>query len=138
MARVLCVVCPSFTEAPTKNGNNFAGKKKGNLQKEIAQFKKDLKQVTVFCCEVENEWMFQTCKSPQNRLLPCAIVNKHAGIRGMPAINEDEAKEIAKMVLRLKGVSSRTQLEALKEGRLKIPRKKLTYKSIFEKRISAA
>ena len=72
--------------------------KKGTLQKEITELKKDLRQVTVFCCDVENEWLFQTCRSPQNRMMGLAIGNKHASIRGTPAVEAEEAAEVTRMV----------------------------------------
>ena len=77
----------------------------------------------------------QSCKSPQRFLFDLAIINKHASLRGMPKVSENEAAEIAKMVLTLKGVNSKAKTEALKEGRLSMTGKGFTYRVILKREV---
>ena len=87
-----------------------------------------LKSVVTFCCEVEDESLSKTCASRQNRMADLAISIKHACIKGMPEIDENDAKMIAKAVLGLKGVNSKAQQEAQKAGRLRMQAKKFSYR----------
>ena len=51
---------------------------KKTLQKKTAEFKAIVMQVIIFYVEESDEHLFEACRSPENRLQPLAIDNKHA------------------------------------------------------------
>ena len=59
-----------------------------------------------------------------------AISNKHAGVRGMPQLEEEEARKVTAAVLAMRGVSQRKQKQAHQERNLKLHRRPMAYKGL--------
>ena len=51
-----------------------------------------------------DEWHFATSYARANRLAPLGITNKQAAIKGMPILEESEAKAVAKEILLARGL----------------------------------
>ena len=64
-----------------------------SLQTAIKLFKKRLRKVALHCVTKQDEWFFQTCQARSNRMGDFAIPNRHAAIRGMPKLSEEDAKQ---------------------------------------------
>ena len=82
----------------------------------------------VFCCDVQDENVFKACASRQNRLMGLAIGNKHACIQGMPVVDDMDAEAIADEILKFKGVVSKKQKDANKNGTLFLKDKNFGYR----------
>ena len=63
----------------------------------------------------EHTWLFETSYVARNRLRRAAITNRQAAIRGIPYIEEEEATQIMKVLLALRGSIKRNKL---KRGKL--------------------
>ena len=77
-----------------------------SLKSQIARFKADVRKLKLYCCDIEDAWIFQACKSPLNRLREVAITNKHAAILGMPRITKEDATAIVTNILAIKNATS--------------------------------
>ena len=73
-----------------------------SFKSQIAKFKADVRKLKLYCCEIDDEGILETCKSPQNRLKEVAIMNEHAAIRGMPKIIKKDATDIVTHILAIK------------------------------------
>ena len=49
-----------------------------------------------------------------------AVQNEHPGIKGMPILEEQEARRIAKAILALKGITKQQQIDALQKDELQL------------------
>ena len=98
------------------------------LQHEIARFKSNVRKISISCVHEEEEWKLQTSYRRTNRLKHLGISNKHASIRGTPAISEDDNGSIAKAILMMRGASTKKHKEAHEKGELKLVVKPFTYK----------
>ena len=86
-------------EKPTRAKGKKLLEPKVTLLKKIAEFKAAVRKVMVFCCDIQDEQLFRTCPSRQNRLIDLAIANKQSAVQGRPYIPENEAKAIAADIL---------------------------------------
>ena len=75
---------------------------KNTLQKEVVAFKKINRKVFMMACLAEKEWILKPSNTRKNRLRCIAVANKHASIRGMPVINDEEHKQIAKRLIAMR------------------------------------
>ena len=82
------------------------------------------------CTKKEDEWHLHTCEARSNRMEELAISNKHAGIKGMPRLEEEEARKVTAAVLAMRGVNQRKQKQVHQEGNLKLHRRPLAYKGL--------
>ena len=80
----------------------------------------------------DQEWIIGTCYSRQNRLKSAGVTNKHAGIKGMPHLSQQEGEEMIKVILAMKGKTSTKQKEEHKKGKLKIKGGPLTYSRVMD------
>ena len=85
------------------------------LHNEITVFKKVVIRMSLQCTPDEEEWQLETSYARAHRMKPLAIQNKHAGINGMPIIEEKGAANIAGTVLALEGISKEKHMEALEK-----------------------
>ncbi len=69
--------------------------------------------------KMEDEWMFDTCYAPGNRLKEAAIENRQAAIKGLPCIDDKDAEAVMRLLIALRGINSKKQVEAWREGGLK-------------------
>ena len=58
-----------------------------------------------------------------------AIENKQAAIKGLPCIGDQEASSITRMVLALRGINGKEQIEAWEQGELRVAPQKLKLQS---------
>ena len=82
----------------------------------------------VWAAAEEDVWLFEASRARANRLKGLAVDNKHAGIRGLPFLNSEQAEYVTEAIIELKGMNGKKQKEAHKEGKLKALPKPLTYK----------
>ena len=101
-----------------------------SLQTAIKQFKTRARKVAQHCIAKEDEWQLQPCEARKNRMEALAICNKHAGIKGMPRLNDQEAKRVTAAVLAMRGVNQKKQKLAHQEGNLKLHRRPMAYKGL--------
>ena len=59
-----------------------------------------------------------------------AISNRHAAIRGMPKLNDDDARRVTAAILAMRGVNQRKQKLTHQDGNLKLHRRPLAYKTL--------
>ena len=95
------------------------------LQKQIAEFKKAINNIKTFAINDAQEWQLQTTYSNKHRLKQPAIENRQAAIRGVPCMSEEDATNIMKMLLAMRGLDKQKHIEAWKAGELKIVPHKL-------------
>ena len=91
---------------------------KNNLQKEMAAVKKISRKVFMMSCPAEKEWILKPSNTRRNRLRCLAIANKHASIKGMPIIMDEENKQIVKRLLAMRGSRNPKQKKLWDEGNL--------------------
>ena len=78
--------------------------------------------------EEGDEEQLATSYSQKNRLRTMGIVNKHAAIKGMPVLKDEEAKMMTQAILAMRGVNQRMMKELHEEGNLKLQEKVLASK----------
>ena len=78
--------------------------------------------------EEGDEEQLATSYSQKNRLRTMGIVNKHAAIKGMPVLKDEEAKMMTQAILAMRGVNQRRMKELHEEGNLKLQEKVLVSK----------
>ena len=100
-------------------------KKTQMLQPKIAEFKKAVRKIKKHAVKKEDEWMFDTCYVPKNRLKDAAFENRQAAIQGMPCLDDKDAEAVMRLMIALRGINSKKQIEEWKEGRLKVLPQKL-------------
>ena len=64
----------------------------------------------------EEEWHFAASYARANRLLPLGITNKHAAIKGLPCLEESEAKAVAKESLLARGLLKTKKQQAASDN----------------------
>ena len=95
-------------------------KAKPSLQKELAAFKSITRKMATQCIDECDEWILQPCPSQENRLRKLAVANKHASIKGLPAVGIDDASQIAATILKLRVFLKKSQKELHQKGLLKL------------------
>ena len=101
-----------------------------SLQTAIKNFKRRTRKVALHCVRKEDEWNFHTCNARRNRLETIAISNKHAAIKGMPQMSDEDARRISSAILAMRGVNQRKKKQAHQDGNLKLHRRPLAYKGL--------
>ena len=92
------------------------------LQTAITFFKRT-RMVALHCVAKQDEWHCQTCQARSNRLEELAISNRHAAIRGMPKMIEQDAKRVTAAILAMRGVNQRKQKLIHQDGNLRLHRR---------------
>ena len=87
------------------------------LQPTIAEFKKAVRKIKKHAVKKEDEWMFDTCYVPKNRLKDAAIKNRQVAIQGMPCLDDKDAEAVMRLMIALRGINSKKEIEEWKEGR---------------------
>ena len=87
-----------------------------SLQKAIAAFKVRCRRVRTFCIEEGDEEQLATSYSQTNRLKPMGIENMHAAIKGLPVLEEEDARMVTQAILAMRGVNQRRHKEQHEEG----------------------
>ena len=70
----------------------------------MANFKAAVRWTAARGVAKEDEWQLSTSYARANRLSPLGITNKHAAIKGLPILDEDEAKAVANDIMLAKGL----------------------------------
>ena len=105
---------------------------KDHLLNKLANFKKACRRVAADCISEDQEWVLATCYSRINRLGAAGIANKHAGIKGMPAMTEGEKEAMMQTLLELKGKGSKKNKSEHQMGRLQIKSTPFSYTRFAE------
>ena len=100
---------------------------KETLLTKLANFKKTCRRFAADCTHEEQEWVLDTCYSRINRLSAAGVANKHAGVKGMQALGEDEKDLTMMTMLELKGKGSKKQKEQHQGGKLVIKKAPFKY-----------
>ena len=74
-------------------------------QTAIKKFKKRARRVALHCMKKKEEWNIHTCDARKNRLETIAISNKHAAIKGMPKLSDQDARKVNSAILAMRGVN---------------------------------
>ena len=82
------------------------------------------------CLTKQDEWHFQTCQARLNRMEQLAIANRHAAIKGMPKLSQEDARRVTAAILAMRGVNQRKQKQTHQDGNLKLHRRPLAYKGL--------
>ena len=99
-------------------GENFLTER-GKLKSMLKSFKQQVRWLAVHAVAVDQEWTLQTSKTRANRLRPLGVTNKHACIKGIPVLSDEQAKMIAKCILVLKNhLKTKKQKEFWENGEL--------------------
>ena len=64
----------------------------------------------------EDDWHVATSYSRANRLLPLGVTNKHAAIKGLPMLDDEEAKAVAREILLARGLLKTKKQKAAHEN----------------------
>ena len=119
MDRAFCDVCSPWRMSRRREGKrnrSFDGSPM--LQKQIADFMSH----TV---KENQEWIMGTSYIARHRLKDIAIENRRAAIKGLPEIEDERAEKIMKVILAMRGISKKKQIEMWKEGKLQVTPQKL-------------
>jgi len=100
-------------------------KKTQMLQPKIAELKKAVRKIKKHAVKTEDEWMFDTCYATGNRLKDAGIENRQAAIKGMPCLDDKDAEAVMRLLIALRGINSKKQVEAWREGGLKVAPQRL-------------
>ena len=71
------------------------------------------------------EWIIDTSYVAKHRLRDAAIENRQAAIKGLPKIEDEDAAKIMKVILAMRGINKKKQIEAWREGHLQVRPQKL-------------
>ena len=99
-----------------------------SLQSAVADFKRRVRLISKVSTHAKDEWHLETCTSISNRLEPLAIASRQAAIRGMPAIEKEDSKYIARAILAMRGVNQKFHKKQHADGTLMILQKPFAYK----------
>ena len=77
----------------------------------------------------KEEWNIHTCDARKNRFETIAISNRHAAIKGMPKLSDQDARKVNSAILAMRGVNQKNK-QAHQEGKLKLHRRPLAYKGL--------
>ena len=98
----------------------------------LANFKRACRRVAADCTCEDQEWVLATCYSRINRLGTAGIANKHAGIKGMPAMSEEEKDLTMQTLLELKGKGTKKHKSQHQMGNLHVKKAPFNYARFAE------
>ena len=98
----------------------------------MAEFKQLLRKIAKHAVWESDEWRLQTDTARKPRLRGLAVDGRAPAIRGMPIVEEEDAKAIVRAVLAMRGADKKKHKEALEEGTLKLPLKKLPMQGVVQ------
>jgi hypothetical protein len=98
------------------------------LASDVAKFKSMTRMIATQCIDEGEEWILSTSYARANRLKEAAVSNKHAAIQGMPKVPQEEAEQIMKAILRMKGAYTKKHREAHEQERMRMHSKPLTFR----------
>ena len=93
---------------------------KNTMQTDIAALKKISRTVFSLTCPLEHEWIIKPSYARGNRLRSIAVANKHASIKGMPVVTDEENSQIVKRLLAMRGIRSIKQQKAWGDDNLHV------------------
>ena len=64
-------------------------------------FKHHVRWLAAHAVDADQEWVLHTSKTRANRLKSLGVTNKHACIKGLPALSDVQAKNVAKCILKM-------------------------------------
>ena len=93
--------------------------------KQLAEFKHLMRKIAKHAVSEGDEWRMHTDNARTPRLRALAVDGRAPSIRGMPVVEEEDAKAIVMAILAMRGADKKKHKEALEQGMLKLPIKKL-------------
>ena len=99
------------------------------IQKALTDFKVLTRTIAKRCMTDEVEEHFKPATTPENRLKVIGVKNSFTTIRGMPKFTEDESKQILKVLLALRGNSTRNASDKLENCSLALIPKRMRLKT---------
>ena len=100
------------------------------MQMQLAAFREAVRKIKKHSIRESEEWQFDTSYAPKNRLKKAAVENKQAAVKGLPCLNEEDAVKIMRMILALRGVNRKKQIDAWLQGGLHITPQRLKLQSM--------
>ena len=100
----------------TESAKEVKLEKATSLSAGIKQFKADIKTLRRQCVDELEETYFEVSYARANRLRPLAITNKHTMLRGVPCIDEVDARTITRAILAMKGIHQKKHRVQWQEG----------------------
>lgn len=100
-------------------------RKPQRVRAQMAGFKSTIRQVPKHAISEEGEWHLQTgyCRVPRPRSL--AVDGRQPVVRGMPVIDDEDAKAIVKAIMAMRGADKKKPKESMTEGELRLAAKKI-------------
>ena len=120
------------------NKDEDDGKRKGPLKKpeqmrkQLAEFKHQMKKIAKNAVSEGDEWHLQTDNAKKPSLRALVVDGRAPAIKGMPVVEEEDAKAIVMAILAMRGADKKKHKEALEEGMLKLPIKKLPMQGVVQ------
>ena len=69
-------------------------------------FKHHVRWLVVHAVAADQEWILHTSKTRANRLKTLGVTNKHVCIKGVPALSDVQAKNVATCIWKMKNLSA--------------------------------
>ena len=70
----------------------------------MQSFKAAVRWITAHGVATTDEWKLQTSYARANRLASIGISNKHAAVRGMPALGKEQAEAVTNLIMHERGL----------------------------------
>ena len=90
------------------------------LQIQLAEFKKAVREINLHVVPEAQSWRLETSYVMRNRFADAAVQSRQPAIRGMPYVGEVDAAEIMHILLAIRGLDKKNNLEAWRESNLKV------------------
>ena len=97
------------------------------MRKQLAEFKHQMRKIPKHAVSEGDEWRLQTDNARKPRLRALAVYGRTPALRGMPVVEEEDAKAIVMAVLAMRGADKTKCKEALEEGMLKLPNQEIAH-----------
>ena len=77
----------------------------------MQSFKAAVRWITAHGVATSEEWKLQTSYTRANRLVSIGISNKHAAVRGMPALSQEHAEAVTNLIMHERGLLQKKKRE---------------------------
>ena len=74
------------------------------LKNMLKDFEHHVRWLAVHAVAADQEWILHTSNTRANRLKTVGVTNKHACIKGVPALSDAQAKTVAKCILKMRNL----------------------------------
>ena len=107
-------------------------RKPAQLRTQLAEFKHLVRKIAKHAISEDDEWHLSTETARVPRLRTLAVEGRTPAVRGMPIVDEMDAKAIVMAVLAMRGADKKKHKELLHEGTLKLPVRRLPMQGLVQ------